>query len=111
MSQNPVPVISGKPNTAMAIIAYILFFVPLLTGDAKKDSFVKYHTKQGLVLFLLVVLLNVIDWIMPMYFWWTINWILSLGTLVLLIVGISNAASGKQQPLPLIGKFSDMFKF
>ncbi|MFH0815048.1 MAG: hypothetical protein V1902_03185 [Candidatus Falkowbacteria bacterium] len=105
------PIIGKGKNTTMAIIAYILFFIPLLTGDAKKDSFVKYHTKQGLVLFLLVVLLNVVDWIMPFYFWWTINWILSLGTLVLLIVGISNAASGKQEPLPVIGKFSDMFKF
>lgn len=103
--------IGGKKNTTMAAIAYILFFVPLLTGDAKKDAYVKYHTKQGLVLFLLVVLLNVVDWIMPFYFWWTINWILSLGTLVLLIIGISNAVGGKQQPLPLIGKFSDIFKF
>ncbi|MBI5732291.1 MAG: hypothetical protein HY982_02950 [Candidatus Magasanikbacteria bacterium] len=103
--------IGGKKNTTMAVIAYILFFVPLLTGDAKKDAFVKYHTKQGLALFLLVVLLNVIDWIMPFYFWFTINWILSLGTLVLLIIGISNAVGGKQQPLPIIGKFSDVFKF
>lgn len=103
--------IGGKKNTTMAVIAYILFFVPLLTGDAKKDAFVKYHTKQGLVLFLLVVLLNIIDWIMPFYFWLTINWVLSLGTLVLLIIGISNAVSGKQQPLPVVGKFADVFKF
>ncbi|MFA6170972.1 MAG: hypothetical protein WCW77_02755 [Patescibacteria group bacterium] len=110
MAQNP-PVFGGKKNTAMAVIAYILFFIPLLTGDAKKDSFVKYHTKQGLVLFLLVVLLNVIGRIMPFYFWYTISWILSLGTLVLLIIGISNAVGGKEAPLPLIGKFSDVFKF
>ncbi|MDD4902687.1 MAG: hypothetical protein PHE24_06150 [Patescibacteria group bacterium] len=101
---------SGK-NTAMAVIAYIIFFIPLLTGDAKKDSFVKYHTKQGLALFLLAVLINVVDWIMPFYFWMSINWLLSLGLLVLLIIGISNAVSGKEQPLPLIGQFSDMFKF
>lgn len=105
------PATGGQKNTAMAVVAYILFFIPLLTGDAKKDAFVKYHTKQGLVLFLLVVLLNIVDWMMPYYFWWTINWLLSLGTLVLLIIGISNAVSGKQQPLPVIGKFSDMFKF
>lgn len=110
MEQN-TPAAGGNKNTAMAVIAYILFFIPLLTGDAKKDSFVKYHTKQGLVLFLLVVLLNVIDWILPFYFWYTINWLLSLGALVLLIVGISNAVAGKEQPLPIIGKFSDMFKF
>ena len=111
MDQNTNTPPASKPNTAMAVIAYILFFIPLLTGDAKKDVFVKYHTKQGLTLFCLVVLLNVIDWIMPFYFWLTINWLLSLGTLVLLIIGISNAVGGKQQPLPLIGKYADIFKF
>ena len=36
-------------NIAMAIIAYILFFVPLLTGDAKKDEFVMlYRSKYTL---------------------------------------------------------------
>jgi uncharacterized membrane protein len=101
----------GKPNTTMAIIAYIIFFIPFITGDAKKDAFVKYHTKQAIVLFLLVVLLNIVGRIMPFYFWWTINWLLSLGTLVLLIIGIANAAGGKKQPLPIIGGFADMFKF
>lgn len=110
MEQNTPTTGTGK-NTTMAIIAYIIFFVPLLTGDAKKDSFVNYHTKQGLVLFLLAVLINILSWIMPYYFWYTINWILSLGTLVLLIVGITNAAGGKEQPLPVIGKFADNFKF
>ncbi|MBP6855591.1 MAG: hypothetical protein KBC26_01280 [Candidatus Pacebacteria bacterium] len=33
-----------KKNIAMAIVAYILFFIPLLT-DAKNDPFVKYHVK------------------------------------------------------------------
>src|SRR3990167_3767488 len=74
MDQNPTPPPAGKQNTVMAIIAYILFFVPLLTGDAKKDAFVKFHTKQGLVLFILVVLINIIDRIIPFYFWWSINW-------------------------------------
>ncbi|MFA5129288.1 MAG: hypothetical protein WC477_00020 [Patescibacteria group bacterium] len=110
MAEN-TPIFSGKKNTTMAAIAYIIFFVPLLTGDAKKDAFVKYHTKQGLVLFLLVVALNVISWIIPFYFWYSINWILSLGTLVLLIIGISNAVNGKEQPLPIIGGFSSVFKF
>ena len=111
MAQDPIVSSGGKPNTAMAIIAYIIFFIPLLTGDAQKDSFIKYHTKQGLVLFLLVVLLNIVNYIMPFYIWWTINWLLSLGTLVLLVIGIANAAGGKKEPLPLIGGFADMFKF
>jgi len=109
MAQNTTG--GGGKNTTMAIIAYLLFFVPLLTGDAKKDSFVKYHTKQGLILFLLAVLITVVGWFIPFYFWWTIRWVLNLGILVLLIIGISNAVGGKEAPLPLIGKFSDVFKF
>jgi uncharacterized membrane protein len=108
---DPILPIGGKKNTTMAIIAYILFFIPLLTGDAKKDPFVKYHVKQGLVLFLLAVALSIVSSILPYYFWWSINGLLNLGMLVLLIIGIMNAANGKQEPLPLIGQFADVFKF
>lgn len=105
-----MPSSSGKKqNTTMAAVAYILFFIPLLTGDAKKDEFVKYHVKQGLVLFLLCIAINIIDRIIPFLFF--ITYILNLGTLVLLIIGIKNALSGKKEPLPVIGKFSDLFKF
>ncbi|MFH1608893.1 MAG: hypothetical protein ABH951_02670 [Patescibacteria group bacterium] len=112
MSQDSKPLVHDKKhNIGMAVIAYILFFVPLLSGDAKKDAFVKYHTKQGLALFLTALAINIISWIIPFYFWWTISNILSLGILVLLIIGISNAVSGKKRPLPIIGKFADFFKF
>lgn len=33
-----------EKNIGMAVVAYILFFIPLLT-DAKNDPFVKYHVK------------------------------------------------------------------
>lgn len=101
----------GNKNTTMAVIAYIIFFVPLLTGDAKKDAFVKFHTKQGLVLFLLAVAVNVLSWVVPFYIWFSISWILSLCLLALLIIGIINAVNGKQQPLPVVGQFSSWFKF
>lgn len=106
---NPAP--SRGKNIAMAIVAYVIFFIPLLTGDAQKDPFVKYHVKQGLVLFLLAVLVGIVNGIMPSYFWYAINWILSLALLVLFVVGIINAANGKQQPLPVVGKFADVFRF
>lgn len=105
------PTTGVQKNIAMAVVAYIIFFIPLLTGDAKKDPFVKYHTKQGLVLFLLVVAINVIGMVIPFYLWFTISWILSLGSLALLVLGIINAVNGKQEPLPVIGKYADIFKF
>jgi uncharacterized membrane protein len=104
------PVTPAGKNTTMAIIAYIIFFVPLLTGDAKKDSFVNYHTKQGLVLFLAAVAVNIVGSILP-FIWIAIGWLVSLAILALMIIGIINAVNGKQQPLPVIGNFSKLFKF
>lgn len=106
----------GEKNTGMAIVAYILFFIPLLTG-AHKDPFVKYHVKQGLVLFCLAIILWIISAAIPWYWWWQFSlifWIirlLELGILVLAILGIVNASQGKEEPLPLVGQFAKMFKF
>ena len=103
----------SEKNMGMAIVAYILFFIPLLTG-AHKDPFVKYHVKQGLVLFCLGVIIWIISMMIPWYWWFSFYWIirlLQLGLLVLVILGVVNAAGGKQEPVPLVGKFADMFKF
>jgi uncharacterized membrane protein len=108
---HPAPATGGKKNTGMAVIAYIIFFVPLLTGDAQKDPFVKFHVKQGLALFLLAVAISIVGRIMPFYIWWSIAWLLNLGTLVLFVIGIINAANGEQKLLPVIGKAAAWFKF
>lgn len=96
----------GK-NTTMAIVAYILFFVPLLT-DSKNDSFVKFHVKQSILLVLVSVLNMVLGTIIP-FIWLFVGPIISLGILVLLIIGIINAANGKEEPLPVIGQFAGQF--
>jgi uncharacterized membrane protein len=106
---DPAPHKSGQ-NTGMAVVAYILFFVPLLTS-AKNDPFVKFHVKQGLVLFILSVIVSAVGWIMPWYMWYRFSWILSLVIFVFFIIGVINAVNGKQEKLPLIGQFADMFKF
>jgi uncharacterized membrane protein len=102
----------GEKNTSMAILAYILFFIPLLAG-AQKDPFVKYHVKQGLVIFCLWIVVWFLGILVPWY-WLSIHWLFSLldlGIFVLVILGIVNAAAGKEEPLPLVGQFASMFKF
>ena len=92
----------------MAVVAYVLFFVPLLT-DAKNDPFVKFHVKQGLILFIACVAsavfirLPVIGWVLMVP--------LNIALFVLWIIGILNALSGKQKHLPFIGEYADSFKF
>jgi uncharacterized membrane protein len=97
----------AEQNKGMAVIAYILFFVPLLTGDHKKSPFVMYHTNQGLVLFLF----SVGGWIvssilMIILIGILLGFVIGIASLVFLIIGIINAVNGKMKPLPLIGKFT-----
>jgi len=94
-------------NTGMAVLAYILFFIPLLTG-ARNDKFVRYHVKQGLGLFL-VAIATIILGSTPIIGSF-LSWLASIFVLVLLVIGILNAVQGKEKELPIIGKLVKGFK-
>lgn len=106
-AQTTAPAAEPKHHTLMAVVCYLLFFVPLLT-DAKNDPFVKFHVKQGLVFFIACVA-SAIFTRLPI-----IGWILMLPLNVFLIIvwlmGIYNALTGKQKHLPLIGEYGDSFQ-
>jgi len=90
-----------EKNKAMAILAYIIFLLPLLA--AKDSKFAMYHANQGLVLFLLALAVNVVGGIIPFLGWFVILPLGNLFVVVLAILGIVNAAKGEAKPLPLIG--------
>lgn len=98
------PSTSQSSNTLMAVLSYfgILVLVPLLT-DAKNDPFVKFHIKQGLVLLVAYVVSGFIFRVA------IIGWLLSVALFILFLMGIINAASGKQTKLPVIGVLADKF--
>ena len=90
-----------KKNIGMAIVAYILFFVPLLT-ESKNDPFVKYHTKQGLVLFVAWLITGIVSQ-MPIIKWF--SWPLSIFVLVLFIIGYFKRSERKRKTTSLNRKF------
>jgi uncharacterized membrane protein len=113
-----------EENKPMCIVAYILFFVPLLTGAYKTSEAVKFHTNQGTVLFLaalvasigLGIVFSVITGIvvaaggyrsiLTISSVFGIIWLVyGLGVTALCVIGIINAVNGRQNPLPLIGQF------
>lgn len=96
-----------KKNIVIAMLAYVLFLIPLLTEE-KKDPFVKYHTKQGFLLFV-VACINMFIGQMPVFFW--LSWFLGLAVFALFVIGLINAASGKEKPLPLIGQLASKINF
>ena len=93
-----------EKNKVMAILAYIIFFIPLLA--AKESKFAMYHANQGLILFLAAVIINVVGAIIPIIGWLIIIPLGNLAVLVWAILGIVKAAGGKVAPLPMIGKYN-----
>lgn len=93
-----------EKNKAIAILAYIIFFIPLIA--AKESKYAMYHANQGLVLFLTAILLNFVGSFIPFLGWFIIIPFGNLLIAVLAILGIINAANGILKPLPVIGGFS-----
>lgn len=92
-----------EENKAMGILAYILFFIPLLA--ARESKFAMYHANQGLNLFLTSVIINVVGTIIPLLGWLLILPIGNLFVIILAVMGIIHAAKGETKPLPIIGKY------
>lgn len=90
-----------KKNKWIAVIAYFIFFVPLLVD--KESEFGKFHANQGLNLLLLGIAVCVIGSIIPIIGWFIILPIGGILCLVLAIMGILNAINEKTKELPLIG--------
>jgi uncharacterized membrane protein len=80
----PEEIQQGK---TMAIIAYLIFFIPLLMDDMKKNKFVMFHTEQSIVLLLLNIAAGIIGTITC-----GIGLVLYIPWVILLIMGIMNAS-------------------
>lgn len=98
-----------ESDTLMGALSYLgpLVIIPYLT--ALDNPFVKFHVKQGIVLFGLEVVIYVLG---TMFFFglYPIIMLLNLGTLVLAIMGIINVVGKKEIALPLIGQYADKIK-
>ncbi len=94
-------------NTLMAVLSYIGPLVIVSYLSAKDDPFVKFHIKQGLVLFVGEIAI----WIVTSMVWglWMIMQFINLGIIVLSIMGIINAVQGKEKELPVVGQYAKSF--
>ncbi|MFZ5376293.1 MAG: DUF4870 domain-containing protein [Patescibacteria group bacterium] len=97
-----------EKNKGMAIIAYIIFFVPLLT-DSKDSPYVKFHVKQAIMLVLASVVVSIAGTIIPFIGWFLIAPFGTLALLVLWVIGILNAVNGEAKELPVLGKYAEQY--
>ena len=104
------PKAKSESNIAMAVIAYFIFFIPLLT-DSKDDPFVKFHVKQSIVLLIANIVVWTIGAIIPFIGWFLVAPIGGLAVFILWIIGVINASQGKKKPVPVIGQFGEKLNF
>src|SRR5690554_2614886 len=80
---------------SIAALAYLIFFLPLIT-DAKDSKFAMFHANQ--------VLLVLIMWVVSSFILavpvlgWVLSPILALAAFIFFILGIVNAMNGQMKP-------------
>ena len=98
-----------EKNKAISCVSYPLFFIPMLSCPDSKYG--KFHANQGLLAFAACIAGWIVSTVIYMVFrmiflWWLarlIGFVISVSLIVLIIVGIINAYSGKARELPFIG--------
>ena len=109
-----------QANKGYAVLSYlgILFLIPYFTR--KNSEYAQYHAKQGMSLFIASAACSVVSFVLDSVFGMISGFLgvflvgvigflqtcVSVGVLVLAIIGIVNALQGKMNPLPFIGKLS-----
>jgi len=91
------------------ILSYLGILVIVSFIFSKNDSFVKFHIKQGLVIFCI----DLVVWIIGLVAWqlWPILNVINLVTFIFAVIGIVNVVQKKEKELPWIGQFSKYFTF
>ncbi len=120
----PAPVVNRSDNrTLFCVLSYIgiLWLVGMCVSPEKDDPRVRFHVGQGILLsiftLVLSVLGNILDVISDFIFFGWFDWIMQLfaGLLMLMIgmlilaltiIGIVHAVQGKEEPLPVIGRYA-----
>ena len=101
----------GKLFAFLGAFLPIIGFVIALLTEHKKDKYVMFYAKQGLVLGIFMIGFSIVQWIL--FFIPIIGWLLSsliwLVLFVLWLIGWINALSGKEKEMPVIGQFANKF--
>lgn len=88
-----------EKHKTMAILAWIIFFIPLLT-DAKDSKFAKFHANQSLLVTLIAILGSVLT---STVIGAIVGIPLSIVALVFWIMGILSAVNGQMKRIPIVG--------
>ncbi|MBW3004128.1 DUF4870 domain-containing protein [Candidatus Woesearchaeota archaeon] len=96
----------------LGVFLTIIGFIIVMLAK-KDDKYAMYYAKQGLMLFIVGVVIAIVGWILLFIpiIGLVIQWLLNIVMLVLWILGWVYALQGEMKPVPVIGKYAeDWFK-
>lgn len=111
----PAPAAPVGEDKTVAIISYLTiigFIIAIVMHGSKKTQLGKFHLRQNLGFIVLGVALMIVNFILAFIpiVGWLISMVLSIGLLVLWIMGLISAINGQLKPVPVVGeKFQSMF--
>lgn len=101
-----------KPNLIarfLGLISYlgILCVIPIILKS--KSGFIRFHARQGLVLFIAEIIFTLI-WIIPLIGWLIgfIGWIICF---VFSLIGLTRAIAGQEWKMPVLHRFTKKIRF
>jgi uncharacterized membrane protein len=100
----------GKDIAIISYITFIGLIIAFVMNSDKKHEFAKFHIRQSLGIALTCIALYIVLALIP-FIGWLLMPIVSIGGLVLWVLGLLNAINGKQDGVPFFGKYyADIFK-
>lgn len=103
---------TGLDPKLSAMLAYLLGIVGgIVFYSISKDSYVRFHSMQSILLSVAIVVIYVAIWIVsfmlpPLFF---ISWVLYLGILAIWVLMLVKAYSGERYKLPVIGDLAEKY--
>lgn len=103
----PAPAAKTSDDNLMAALSYVSVLAVVMLLVKKDSDYVKFHAKQGVVLFIG----EVIYWVVSAFTWFLffIWWILGLVFLIVSIIGFIKAFSGERYRIPVVADLADKF--
>lgn len=101
--EKTVKIDESRVTAALAYVS-ILFIIPMLKKD---NEFCQFHAKQGIVLFVLSVVVSLLGW-MPVI--WRLSWLIELVIVIVSIMAIVKTLNGEKWEIPYIGKYAKLIK-
>lgn len=92
-----------EKNKVNAVLSYlgILIIVPLVSEDAKKSPYAKFHLNQGLVLLIASFALSFV-WVIPVL-GWIVGFFGGIVLFVIWVMGLVSAFQGTMKKVPILG--------